>query len=340
MDGATDFYRGRKVLVTGGTGMIGRQLVALLAERDADIRVASLDEPPPGPLPFEFRRGDLTDPGFCEAVVRDREFVFHLAGIKGSVGIGRTRAASFMVPLMLMNTLTMQAAHAAGVERFLYVSSIAVYPPAPLFVEDRAWDGPPHPSDRFAAWAKRIGELQAEAYREEFGWDRVAIVRPANVFGPGDNFDPATAMVVPALIARVLGGEDPLAVWGDGSQIRDFIYSRDCAEGMMLAIERGVGGPPVNLGSGHGTSIRELVGHVLACVDSPPRVTWEPDRPAGNDIRLMDTTRARELLGFRARTPLKEAIRETMTWYRNNPAAVDRRFRPFSTMPGGDRGGR
>lgn len=164
-------------------------------------------------------RGNLVDWTFCQQIAQGMDFVFHLAGIKGSVGIGTSKAASFFVPHILINTLMIEAARQADVQRYLFTSSVAVYHLAPLFVEDEAWAAPPHPTDRFAAWAKRIGELQAEAYQIEYQWDRIAIVRPANVYGPSNNFDLRTAMVIPALVSRVASGENPLVVWGDGSAV-------------------------------------------------------------------------------------------------------------------------
>ena len=323
-------YEGKKVLVTGGTGMIGTQLVKLLLDHGAEVRVASLDDPERAHPDVEFVHGNLTDWGFCQTITGGRDHVFHLAGVKGSVGIGETRAASFLVPHLLMNTLMMEAAHQADVERYLYTSSIAVYHPSDVFVEDEAWDGPPHPTDRFAAWAKRMGELQADAYKMEHGWSQIAIVRPANVYGPHDNFDPTTAMVVSALIARVASGENPLVIWGDGSAIRDFIYARDCAEGMLLALEKGANCTPINLGSGRGRSIKELVDCVLACSDDRPDVQWDTSKPAGQAVRVMDTTRARDMLGFEAPTSLEEGVRETVEWYRSNQAKSSMRYSVFT----------
>jgi GDP-L-fucose synthase len=322
-------FKDRTVLVTGGTGMIGVQLVRLLLSQGARVRVASLDQPAHIEPGVEFRRGNLTNGWFCRQVVQGVDYVFHLAGIKGSVGIGRSRAATFFVPHLLMNTLMMEAARQAGVERYLFTSSIAVYPPADRFLEDRAWDGSPHPSDKYAAWAKRMGELQAEAYRSEYGWDRVAIVRPANVYGPYDNFDIGSAMVVPALIRRVVEGENPLTVWGDGSAVRDFVFSRDVAEGMLLAIQFGADGVPINLGSGTGVSIRELVSLILECVTNPPRVVWDDSKPGGEPVRLMDVNRAQEKLGFRATTSLREGIRQTVDWYLKSGNSTGWRYNVF-----------
>jgi GDP-L-fucose synthase len=239
------------------------------------------------------------------------------------------KAASFFVPHILMNTMMMEAARKADVQRYLYTSSVGVYHPAALFVEDEAWDGPPHHTDRFAGWAKRMGELQAEAYKTEYGWDKIAIVRPSNVYGPKDNFDPETAMVIPALINRVSGGENPLVVWGDGSAIRDFIYSKDVAEGMLLAMEHGANCTPVNLGSGEGVSIREIVESILSCFPDPPEIKWDTSKPSGEPIRLVDMTRAKEMLGFSPRTSIGDGIAATVEWYKQNSASAKDRYNVF-----------
>ena len=322
-------FKGKQVLVTGGTGMIGIQLVKLLLEQGANVRVASLDHPSRVSKEVDFISGNLMEWEFCKSVVKGMDLVFHLAGIKGSVAIGAPKAASFFVPHLLMNTSVMEAARQAGVERFLYTSSIGVYHPVEVLTEDRAWDGPPHAADRFAAWAKRMGELQAEAYQIQYGWDCIAIVRPANVYGPYDNFDPHTAMVVPALIARVANGENPLIVWGDGSTIRDFIYARDCAEGMLLALEHGANGTPINLGSGQGTSIKSVVDAVTANFDDPPQVDWDVAKPSGQAIRLMDVARARDMIGFTAKTSIEQGVRETVEWYLAHNGSAGERYNVF-----------
>ena len=321
-------YDGKRVLVTGGTGMIGRQLVERLLDAGASVRVAALDDPARAHLDAEFMQGDLTDRAFCVATATGMDYVFHLAGIKGAAGLSAKRPASFFVPLLLFNTMMMEAARLSGVQRYLYTSSIAVYEPAAHFVEDRAWDGPPHTGDRFPAWAKRMGEMQAEAYKIEYGWDKIAIVRPANVYGPGDDFSP-TGMVIPSLIRRVVEGENPLVVWGDGSTVRDFIHARDVARGMMLALERGADCTPINLGSGTGVAIRNLVETLVDIVDDPPEVVWDTTKPTGEPIRLMDTTRAREKIGFEPQVSLREGIQETLDWYVSHRGSAEERFDPF-----------
>lgn len=323
-------YRNRNVLVTGGTGLIGRPLVELLLEAGAKVRVATID-PYPSKCPdgAELWIGDLTMQDFAKAVVRDIDFVFHVAGIKGSVGIGVSRAASFMVPALIMNTNLMEAARQASVERYLFTSSVAIYPPAQLFREDDAWTGFPHSTDKYAAMAKLVGELQAEAYKMEYGWDRISIIRPANVYGPWDNFDPESAMAVASLIRRVVDGEDPLVVWGDGSVVRDFIYSRDVARGMMLALEKVANCTPINLGGGKGITIKQLVEVIVSLVPKPPRVVWDTSKQTGESTRIMDMSRAKELLGFEPRVSLREGIRETIEWYLANREIADKRYNIF-----------
>lgn len=312
------WFRGRSVLVTGGTGMVGRQIVEILCDAGACVRTASLDQLHLEPR-AEHMLGDLTDVAFCHEATRDMEVVFHVAGIKGSVEVTTRQPASFFVPLLLMNTNVLEASRVSGVKRLVYTSSIGAYPSRDVFRESEAWDGPP--MDLFPGWAKRMGELQVQAYLREFGIDTFAVVRLANVYGPGDNFDPASAMVIPALMSRVRRGENPLVVWGDGSAVRDFVYSRDVAEGTILALYHGTGGDVVNLGSGVAVSIAELV-RTLREV-TPFEYAFDPSKPAGFPMRVMDVERARGTLGYAPRTALADGLRATWTWYLAN----EREFR-------------
>jgi GDP-L-fucose synthase len=312
------FYDGKAVLVTGGTGLIGRELVRLLVRAGARVRASCLNDPIDPHPGVDYVRGDLMERQVCTALAAGMDLVFHLASIKGSVGIGRTRAADFFVKPLLMNTHMMEESRKAGVRRYLFASSVCVYAPARVFVEDRAWDAPPHASDAFAGWAKRMGEMQAEAYREQYGWNEIAIVRPVNIYGAYDNFDPQTALVIPALIARVARGEDPLCVWGDGSAVRDFLHSRDAARGLLLALEKYACGVPVNLGSGVGYSIREIVDAILEASGRHPQVAWDTTKISGEQYRVADMTRARAELGFEPQVSLRDGIKETWTWYVEN----------------------
>lgn len=321
-------YKNKKILVTGGTGLIGRPLVELLLQAGASVRVASLDDTSRCPEGAEFISGNLMHWDFCQKVARGMDYVFHLAGVKGSPAMTARKPASFFVPTISFNTNMMEAARQAGVERYLFTSTIGVYAPAEVFHEDDAWKTFPSENDRFAGWAKRMGELQAEAYKIEYGWDKIAIVRPANVYGPYDNFDPANAMVIPSLIKRALDGENPLVVWGDGSAIRDFIHARDVARGMMLALEK-MPGQPINLGSGTGVSIREIVEIIVNNMTNKPEVVWDTSKPSGDKKRLMDISRARAI-GFQPTISIGEGIREVMGWYRENRGIVSKRYNVFT----------
>lgn len=323
------FYAGKKVLVTGGTGLIGRPLAERLVAAGADVTVVSLDDPARAPKDCRFVQADLREFSECLRVCKGQEIVFQLAGVKGSPAMTAERPASFFVPTLQFSIGMMEAARREGVSRFLFTSSVGVYAPAPVFYEDAVWQSFPSPNDRFAGWAKRMGELQADAYRIEYGWDGISIVRPANVYGPYDNFDTKNAMVIPSLIARVAGGENPLTVWGDGSPVRDFIHARDVARGMMLMVEKKVT-EPVNLGSGGGVTIAQLASIVAQLgPDGPVPIVWDKDKPAGDAKRIMDTERARSH-GFECEVSLEEGLRETMEWYLRHKDDADRRYIAFN----------
>lgn len=309
-----DFYKGKKVLVTGGTGMIGIPLVKMLVENEAKVRIASLDEPSRAHEYAEFKRVNLMQFNKCMELCAGIDYIFHLAGVKGSTEYAVSKPASFFVPILTINTNMMEAARLQGVERYLYTSTVGVYAPAEIMHENDVWKTFPSENDRFAGWAKRMGELQAEAYKIEYGWDCVSIVRPANVYGSYDNFGPGS-MVIPSLIKRAIDGENPLVVWGDGSAIRDFIHAEDVARGMMLVLEKGIK-QPVNLGSGKGITIRELVEIIVSNLEKRPIVIWDTSKPSGDRKRVLDTYRASSI-GFKPVISLEAGINQTMEWYQN-----------------------
>ena len=323
-----NIFKNKKILVTGGTGMIGRYLVEALLARQAQVRIASLDDPSRAHPDAEFRKTDLTRFDECLKACAGRDFVFHLAGIKGSPMMAAKKPASFFVPTIVFNTNMMEAARQTGASRYLYTSTIGVYAPAEIFHEDDVWKTFPSDNDRFAGWAKRMGELQAEAYRIEHGWKGISIVRPANVYGRYDNFDPNNAMVVPSLIKRAVDGEDPLTVWGDGSPIRDFIHASDVARGMLLVVEKGET-RPVNLGSGTGVSVKRIVDIICGNLEKKPKVVWDKSKPSGDKIRLMDIARARRL-GFSPQVTIEEGVADAMAWHKANRTADAKRYNVFT----------
>lgn len=317
----------KKVLVTGGTGMIGRYLVDKLLEKGCNVTVASLDSGDGLPSEVRFLKLDLTVLENCMTACEDQDYVFNLIGIKGSPKMSREKPASFMVPMLMFNTAMMEAAMRSNVKWYLYTSSVGVYHPAEVFKEDDVWKTFPSENDKHPGWAKRIGELQAEAYKIQLGKDNISIVRPANVYGKWDNFDPANAMVIPSLINRVTSGESPLTVWGDGTPIRDFIHAGDCARGMIHVVENGIT-VPVNLGSGTGITIKEVAETIRDEFNPKVDIVWDTTKPKGDAKRIMDTTRAASL-GFTCETSLSEGIRETIQWFVENKEKYKKRNNYF-----------
>lgn len=321
-------FKGKRVLVAGGTGLIGIPLVELLLERGATVRVASLDDASRCHPAAEFLRLDLRTLENCMAACKGMDFAFNLLCTKGSPAVTTTKPASMFTPMILFNTNLMDAARTSGAEGFLFTSSIAVYSPAEVFYEDDVWKTWPSPNDRFAGWAKRMGELQAEAYKIEYGWKNVTIVRPANVYGPYDNFDSINAMVVPSLIKRAVSGEDPMIVWGDGSPERDFIHAKDVARGILMAIEKAPGAV-LNLGSGYGLPVKKLAQVIVDRLPRKPELVWDASKPLGDRKRIMDVARAKAI-GFEAEISIEEGVADTMRWYAANRDQTSKRYDIFN----------
>lgn len=322
------FYRNRNVLVAGGTGLIGTPLVRMLAAAGANVTVASMDYRP-GSDGVRCYRTDLREMSNCVTVCAGQEIVFNLVGVKGSPSATKRYPARFFVPILQTSINMMEAARRARVEHYLYTSTVGVYPPAEVFHESSMWEGNPSPNDWFAGWAKRMGELQADAYDLEYGW-KASIVRPANVYGPHDNFDQATAMVLPSLIARVVESEPgtPLTVWGDGSAVRDFVHADDVARGMMTVMAEGMTAP-VNLASGQPVTIGEVARLVARHAPGGPReVVFDPSQPGGDARRLMNVARALAL-DIHPQVTLEDGVRETIAWYAEHRATARDRYIAF-----------
>ena len=305
---------GKKAVVTGGTGMIGREVVRLLLDHGCSVVSISLDELSLDPR-ASYVKGDLSDLKFCLDICSGVDYVFHVAGIKGSVVVTKEKPASFFVPLLMMNTNMLEAARRNKVEKVLYTSSIGAYSPAEIFIESKDDINIP-PMDMFPGWAKRMAEMQIDAYRIQYGMNNFAIVRPSNIYGPGDNFDEQNAMVIPSLISRVHRGDSPVHIWGDGSSERDFLHATDAAIGIILACLRGTDGKPINLGCGYGITIKNLV-ETLQEV-TPFKSFFDTSKPSGFPRRIMDLTFSKSKIGFEPKISLKDGLSQTFSWFANN----------------------
>ena len=317
-------FHNKNILITGGTGLIGRQVVSILCQVSPNVRVVSLDD-----IIIDERakyiNADLTDFNVCKELTLDTDYVFHLAGIKGSIEVTKSRPASFFVPLLMFNTNILEAARLNKVKKLVYTSSIGAYSSAEVFHENKNRDG--MPMDMHPGWAKRMAELQIKAYSHEYGLNW-SIVRPCNVYGPGDNFDPENAMVIPSLMMRIHRGENPLLVWGDGSAVRDFAFSRDVAKGIILALYYGTNDDFVNLGSGHGITIKELLETLKTFIEF--NYEFDKTKSSGFPKRVMDITRARDWIKYDPKTSLLDGLKETWSWFIKNQNEYLKRKNYFS----------
>lgn len=323
------FFKNKKVLVTGGTGLIGVALTKKLIKQEALVTVVSLDDINPFGDKVNYQKIDLRNYDNCKNICKNKDFVFHLAGVKGSPSVASKQPASFFVPTIQFNTSLLEAAFRENVKHILYTSSVGVYSPADIFYEDSVWKTFPSENDKFAGWAKRMGELQLDSYKIQYGFKNFSIVRPANVYGPYDNFDENNAMVIPSLIRRAIETENEFEVWGDGSQIRDFIYSEDVADGMMLAVEKKIS-TPMNLGSGKGILIRDLVETIVKCIpEKKLTIKWDTTKPTGDKIRILDMKNSKKI-NFYCKVGLEEGIKNTVEWYLKNKNYSKLKYNSFN----------
>jgi GDP-L-fucose synthase len=305
-------------MVTGGAGFLGRRVVAELEDAGATTFVPrSADH-------------DLTIAANVDRALADArpEVVVHLAAVVGGIGANRMHPGRFFYENAVMGIELMERSRRAGVERLVVVGTVCAYPkhtPTP-FREEALWDGYPEETNAAYGLAKKMLLVQAQAYRAEYGFDAIYLL-PANLYGPGDNVDPETSHVIPALIRRFVEARESEApevvLWGTGSPTREFLYVDDAAHGIRLATERYEGPEPVNLGSGQEISIRDLATKVAGIVGYQGRIGWDPSMPDGQPRRALDTSRAEAAFGFRAEVDLDEGLRRTVDWYREQRADAD-----------------
>lgn len=319
------FWKQKKVLVTGGTGFIGSHVVEKLIALGASVTV--LDRIRNGRIKHiphlkdtvKFIQGDCADPEVALGACRKQDIVMNLAARVGGIGFNRTHQGTMLYNNLDIESTMMDSARKAGVGRFLVISSACVYPhdakiPTP---ESEGFRGEPEETNGGYGWAKRMAEKLGQYYAEEFGM-KVGIVRPYNAYGPRDHFDPASSHVIPALIKRVMDGENPVVVWGSGKQTRAFLYVEDLAEGMILAIEKYPVPDPVNLGTDEEVSIADLVKKIIRISGSKAGIRFDRTKPDGSSRRNSDNTKARKKIGFLAKTSLDEGLEKTIEWYKEH----------------------
>jgi GDP-L-fucose synthase len=323
------FYNGKRVLVAGGTGTIGMALVPELQRRGAVVTVVSLDSKAYAnsvlPKGVEFFRDDLTDWYECVHHVSRADIVFDMVGIKGSTLTNEKNYSRVFVSYLRFQMNLMDAAAKHKVDRYVFAGSVCSYPRmATPKQEDQMWDGLPLQNDKFSGLVKRVGELQAQAYHEDGTWHGARLVRFSNVYGPGDDFNPVTAQVIPALIAKAVLAtpslpslhSDVVEVQGNGTAVRDFIYSEDAAFWACEAAEKMASCVPVNLAAGRGITIREVCETIREFV--PVEFKFLPQAYSGDPVRILSTDRAKEFLGFHERTTLRVGIQKSIEWYKQN----------------------
>jgi GDP-L-fucose synthase len=302
-----------RILVTGGGGFLGSHLVERL---DADGHELFV------PRKVDY---DLTSRDDAERLFRDArpDRVFHVAGEVGGIGANRVSPGRFWYANLMMGAHMLELSREQGVEKLVIVGTVCAYPKfaSVPFREDELWDGYPEETNAPYGVAKKSILVGAQAYREQYGLNSIFLL-PANLYGPRDNFDLETSHVIPDLIRKMLENRERVVLWGDGTPTREFLYVDDCVDGLVLAAERYDGPEPVNLGTGEEISIRRLAELIAELTAFDGEIQWDTSMPNGQPRRSLDASRARELFGFEARTPLRAGLERTIAWYREHAGAT------------------
>jgi len=319
-----EYWKGKRVIVTGGAGFLGNHVTAALTSRGAqEIFVPRIED------------YNLVDPAdirkmYARALSRTEASgatVIHLAANVGGIGANLEHPAEFFYDNLMMGIELMHQAYKLGISKFVAIGTVCAYPkftPVP-FKEEDLWLGYPEETNAPYGMAKKMMLVQAQAYRQQYGFNAIFLL-PVNLYGPGDNFNLRTSHVIPALIRKALEAKDSgaasLSLWGDGSPTREFLYVEDAADGIVTAAEKYSGAEPVNLGSGHELSIRDLAMMIARLTGYPGDLVWETDKPNGQPRRALDVTRAQKYFGWQAKMPFEEGIRRTIAWFQEHRSSI------------------
>lgn len=308
-----DFWDGKSVVVTGGGGFLGSFVVDALRKRGCE------------PFVPRSREYDLRgESDIVRAFGRAKpEIVIHLAAVVGGIGANRENPGRFFYDNLMMGAQLIEQARLFGVGKFVAVGTVCSYPKfaAVPFREEDLWNGYPEETNAPYGLAKKMLLVQSQAYRKQYGFNSIFLL-PVNLYGPRDNFDPASSHVIPALIKKCVhaadAGETSIVVWGTGTATREFLYVEDAAEAIVLAAERYDGAEPVNIGAGFEISIKDLVALIAKLSGFHGDIVWDASKPDGQPRRMLDTSRAAAFFGFVAKTPFEEGLRKTIDWYRES----------------------
>jgi GDP-L-fucose synthase len=305
------FWDGKRVLVTGAAGFLGSFVLDQLEKSGADrskIRA------------WDLKDADLRKWDSCVKAVKDIDVVIHLAARVGGIGLNREIPGTLFYENAMMGIQLIEAAREAHVDKFVALGTICAYPkftPVP-FKEEDLWNGYPEETNAPYGLAKKMLLVQSQAYRAQYGFNSIYLL-PVNLYGPGDNFDPRSSHVIPALIRKFAEakekGSKKVEVWGTGNASREFLYVADAAAGICLAAERYNGPEPVNLGAGFEIKIKDLVELISRLMEFKGEIVWDKTKPDGQPRRMLDVSRAEKLFGFKARTKFEDGLRKMIDWY-------------------------
>lgn len=316
----SDFFKNRRIVVTGGAGFLGNYIIEGLQKRNCtNILIPKIGD------------YNLVEMADINRMYDDMkaDVVIHLAAVVGGIGANRQHPGKFFYENLIMGVQLIEQARLRNIEKFVAIGTICAYPkftPVP-FREDDLWNGYPEETNAPYGLAKKMLLVQSQSYRAEYGFNSIFLL-PVNLYGPRDNFNPDSSHVIPALIKKCFdaidAGDDHILCWGSGKVSREFIYADDAAEGILLATEHYNGSEPVNIGAGFEITIKDLAEKIVNLTGFEGEIRWDPSKPDGQPRRRLDVSRAKKLFGFEAKMPFDEGLKRTIDWYRTARAGLTR----------------